>query len=124
LSAGQRRRVALAVLLARQPALWLLDEPHAGLDAAGRDLVDEMVLEGAAGGATVMLASHEADRARPLAARMVSMVGGRVDAALSVSPRPLFPLAGAGAATPPAAQPPATPPPAQPPANREPAHVA
>ncbi|HLH45790.1 MAG TPA: ABC transporter ATP-binding protein, partial [Acidimicrobiales bacterium] len=33
LSAGQRRRAALAILLARQPALWLLDEPHAGLDA-------------------------------------------------------------------------------------------
>ena len=33
LSAGQRRRAALAALLARRPALWLLDEPHAGLDA-------------------------------------------------------------------------------------------
>ena len=33
LSAGQRRRVALAVLVARRPELWLLDEPHAGLDA-------------------------------------------------------------------------------------------
>src|SRR5438067_7288668 len=33
LSAGQRRRAALACLLARSPRLWLLDEPHAGLDA-------------------------------------------------------------------------------------------
>ncbi|MBO0731324.1 MAG: ABC transporter ATP-binding protein, partial [Acidimicrobiaceae bacterium] len=32
LSAGQRRRVALAGLVARDPELWLLDEPHAGLD--------------------------------------------------------------------------------------------
>src|SRR5690606_21703370 len=32
LSAGQRRRVAFATLLARRPELWLLDEPHAGLD--------------------------------------------------------------------------------------------
>ena len=36
LSAGQRRRVAIAALAARAPALWLLDEPHAGLDAEGR----------------------------------------------------------------------------------------
>ena len=39
LSAGQRRRVALAVLVARRPELWLLDEPHAGLDQAGRELL-------------------------------------------------------------------------------------
>ncbi|SRR5579875_22826 len=78
LSAGQRRRVALAILLARRPELWLLDEPHAGLDASGRDLVDEMVREAAAGGSTVLLASHEADRARPLASRLVAMAGGQV----------------------------------------------
>jgi hypothetical protein len=35
LSAGQRRRTALAALVARRPELWLLDEPHAGLDADG-----------------------------------------------------------------------------------------
>ena len=40
LSAGQRRRTALAALVARRPELWLLDEPHAGLDADGRDLLD------------------------------------------------------------------------------------
>src|SRR5581483_3787452 len=33
LSAGQRRRAALAALIARRPRVWLLDEPHAGLDA-------------------------------------------------------------------------------------------
>src|SRR3954468_10832106 len=37
LSAGQRRRVAVAALVARAPQLWLLDEPHAGLDAEHRD---------------------------------------------------------------------------------------
>ena len=45
LSAGQRRRVALAALLARRPALWLLDEPHAGLDAAARALLGELIGE-------------------------------------------------------------------------------
>ena len=43
LSAGQRRRVALAVLTARWPELWLLDEPHAGLDASTRTTLNELV---------------------------------------------------------------------------------
>ena len=78
LSAGQRRRVALAVLSARRPELWLLDEPHAGLDADGRDLVDGLVRDAAAGGATVVLASHELDRAAALAGRRLTVVGGQV----------------------------------------------
>jgi heme ABC exporter ATP-binding subunit CcmA len=78
LSAGQRRRVALAALLARQPELWLLDEPHAGLDASGRDLLDDVVRQAVAGGATVMIASHEVDRASALATRRVTVAGGQV----------------------------------------------
>ena len=78
LSAGQRRRTALAAAVARPPELWLLDEPHAGLDAPGRDLLDGIIRAAAADGATVLLASHELDRARALATRQVAMVGGRV----------------------------------------------
>ena len=78
LSTGQRRRTALAILVARRPALWLLDEPHAGLDAEGRDLLDELVRDAAAGGATVVLASHELDRATALASRSVTVAGGVV----------------------------------------------
>ena len=78
LSAGQRRRAALAVLVARAPELWLLDEPHAGLDAAGRDLVDDLVREAAAAGTTVLFASHELDRASALAERQLTVVGGQV----------------------------------------------
>jgi heme ABC exporter ATP-binding subunit CcmA len=76
LSAGQRRRASLAVVLARQPELWLLDEPHAGLDADGRDLLDGLVSGAAAQGATVVLASHELDRATALAGRTVVVAGG------------------------------------------------
>lgn len=60
-STGQRRRCALAVLLARSPQLWLLDEPHSGLDTEGRRLLAEMVRSGSAGGATVLVATHEGD---------------------------------------------------------------
>src|SRR4051794_25797671 len=80
LSAGQRRRVAIAALVARSPQLWLLDEPHAGLDAEHRDLLDGLVRLAVAGGATVVLASHELDRASALADRAVLMAGGQVHA--------------------------------------------
>jgi heme ABC exporter ATP-binding subunit CcmA len=78
LSAGQRRRAAIAAVIARRPELWLLDEPHAGLDAAGRDLLDAIVAESVAGGASVLMASHELERASSLAGRRVAVAGGRV----------------------------------------------
>ena len=78
LSAGQRRRTALACLVARRAEVWLLDEPHAGLDAAGRDRLDETLTAAAGAGATVLLASHELDRATRLATRVVEVVAGTV----------------------------------------------
>jgi len=77
LSAGQRRRLALALALARQPRLLLLDEPHAGLDAGGREVVDTVVSSAPADGRTVVLASHELERARGLAHREVVLSAGR-----------------------------------------------
>jgi len=78
LSAGQRKRVALSVLVARRPRLWLLDEPHASLDAEARDELDSIVNEAVTAGATVMLASHETDATTAIAQRVVAMGGGRV----------------------------------------------
>ena len=78
LSAGQKRRCALACLVVRRAELWLLDEPHAGLDAKGRDEIDRIVKEAAASGATVVVASHEIERAQQLATRTVSLVAGQV----------------------------------------------
>ena len=76
LSAGQRRRTSLACLLARRPHLWLLDEPHAGMDAAARDQVDALMRQAVAQGATVVFSSHEQDRATALADRVVEIAGG------------------------------------------------
>ncbi|HEY5663470.1 MAG TPA: heme ABC exporter ATP-binding protein CcmA [Ilumatobacter sp.] len=78
LSAGQRRRTALACLMARRAELWLLDEPHAGLDASGRDELDAVLRQAVASGATVVVASHELERAGSLADRIVDVVGGQV----------------------------------------------
>jgi heme ABC exporter ATP-binding subunit CcmA len=82
LSAGQRRRTSLACVVARRPELWLLDEPHAGLDQEGRDVLDGLVHRAVAEGATVVLSSHELDRAEVLAHRVVHLAGGTTDAAL------------------------------------------
>jgi heme ABC exporter ATP-binding subunit CcmA len=76
LSTGQRRRTSLACLLARRPELWLLDEPHAGLDKDGRDIVDELVRDAAVAGATIILSSHELDRSIDLADEIVTLGGG------------------------------------------------
>lgn len=78
LSAGQKRRVALAVLVLCRPALWLLDEPHAGLDQSACELIDQLVVRASASGATVMIASHELDHSATLATRTITIVGGAV----------------------------------------------
>ena len=78
LSAGQRRRVALAALVLRRPELWLLDEPHAALDSDGRERVDAIVAQAASAGAAVLLASHESGRVESLADRVITLAGGMV----------------------------------------------
>ncbi len=78
LSAGQKRRAALAGLVARRARLWLLDEPHAGLDQRGRDDLDLTLRQAAGAGATVVVASHELDRAESLATRTIDLVAGHV----------------------------------------------
>ena len=88
LSAGQRRRLTLAMALARDPRLLLLDEPHAGLDAEGRAALDDVLTTARGAGRTVLIASHELDRARALADREVVLTGGQAHGSLpSVSPR-------------------------------------
>ena len=76
LSAGQRRRCALASLIVRRAEIWLLDEPHAGLDAQGRDELDSVLRHAVSAGATIVLASHEMERASALATRVVTVDGG------------------------------------------------
>jgi heme ABC exporter ATP-binding subunit CcmA len=78
LSAGQKRRTALACLVARRAQLWLLDEPHAGLDAGARDELDATLRQAAGAGATIVVASHELERAGSLATRAVDVIAGRV----------------------------------------------
>lgn len=78
LSAGQRRRLALAWLLVRRPALWLLDEPYASLDAEGRRFLDALLVDVVATGATVIVTSHDPLGDAALNARTCAMAGGRM----------------------------------------------
>jgi ABC-type multidrug transport system ATPase subunit len=84
-SQGMRQRLALARCLMRAPALILLDEPYAALDADARVVVDELLITARAGGQTVVVASHEAPPAR-LIDREVTMDGGRVITPAGVAP--------------------------------------
>ena len=59
LSAGQRRRLGLARLLAVQRPLWLLDEPFAALDSAGKALVAQLIARHCGAGGLVLAATHE-----------------------------------------------------------------
>ncbi len=58
LSAGQRRRLALARLVAIAAPLWLLDEPATALDADGVSRLDQVLRDHLAGGGRVVLSSH------------------------------------------------------------------
>ena len=75
LSAGMRRRLALAVLWTQQPALALLDEPFAQLDPGGIARVGEAIeaLPGA-----VVFASHQVRHAAPLCDRAILLDAGQI----------------------------------------------
>jgi len=59
LSAGQKRRVSIARVLLSHAAVWILDEPITNLDAAGIQLVEELMAEQMAGGGLIVTAAHQ-----------------------------------------------------------------
>ena len=78
LSAGQRRRTALASLVVRRAQLWLLDEPHAGLDSAARSELDGILHEATRSGATVVYTTHESDALGAAVPRTITLTSGVV----------------------------------------------
>ena len=70
LSAGQRRRLALARLVASPRSLWLLDEPMAPLDAAQREAFGAVMAEHLAGGGMILASVHDP---LPIPARSVEI---------------------------------------------------
>lgn len=81
LSAGMRKRLALARLRLLARPLLLVDEPFANLDAAGRDLALGVLQEARDAGATLILAAHEPDLAAQVTHRKVVLRGGVLEEA-------------------------------------------
>ncbi len=86
LSGGQKRRVAIASIIAMQPQVLILDEPCAGLDPIGRKVILNLVKEYQKEmGNTVILVSHSMEDVAMLCSKVLVMNQGRVAMYGSVS---------------------------------------
>lgn len=79
LSGGQKRRVAIAGILAMHPRVLILDEPTAGLDPKGRDeILDQIAYLHKTRGCTVILVSHSMEDVARYVQRIIVMDHGKV----------------------------------------------
>ena len=78
LSGGEKQRLALALALVGRPALLVLDEPTAGMDPAAKAETRQLIGELRAGGATILLTTHDLADVDRLADRIAIVVGGRL----------------------------------------------
>lgn len=89
LSGGQKRRVAIAGVLAMRPKILILDEPTAGLDPKGRDSILRQIRQlHRQTGATVLLVSHSMEDVAEYVDRVIAMNDGRI--VLDGTPREVF----------------------------------
>lgn len=80
MSTGQKRRLQLALALAGNPTIVVLDEPTAGVDVQGRAELHAAIRELKAQGVTVILATHDMAEAEALCDRIAILIGGRLAA--------------------------------------------
>lgn len=78
LSGGNAQKVLMAKWLRTQPRLLLLEEPTQGVDVGARRQIEEIVLETARRGTSVLLSSADADQLAELCHRVLVLAGGRV----------------------------------------------
>lgn len=78
LSTGQQRRLALALAVAHEPPVVLLDEPTAGLDVASRVELHEVMRELQSKGTTIILATHDMAEAEKMADRVAILLKGKI----------------------------------------------
>ena len=80
LSTGQKRRLALALAVAHEPEVLILDEPTAGLDVGSRVELHDLMRELQGRGATILLATHDMAEAEELASRVAILLNGKIAA--------------------------------------------
>ena len=73
LSAGQRRRLSLARLIISRKPIWIMDEPTASMDEAGRDLIMDLIKTHAHAGGAILLASHSRAVKLGVSTRLISL---------------------------------------------------
>jgi len=78
LSAGQQRRLALALAVAHNPRVLFLDEPTAGLDVASRVALHTLMQELKKAGTTIILATHDMAEAETMADRIAILLQGKI----------------------------------------------
>lgn len=89
LSGGQKRRVAIAGVIAMKPELLILDEPTAGLDPGGRDEIFDLIKKlHEESNMTIILSSHSMDDMAKLAKNIIVMNHGKIE--FMGSPREVF----------------------------------
>lgn len=89
LSGGQKRRVAIAGVIAMEPKVLILDEPTAGLDPAGRDdILEQIKLLHEKYNMTIILVSHSMEDVGKLAEKIIVMNDGHVE--LQGKPKDVF----------------------------------
>src|SRR5215510_4446795 len=81
LSGGEQKRLALAAALVGRPQVAFLDEPTAGVDPAGRQVIRQVIADLRRDGVTVLLTTHDLDEAERIADRVVIVTEGRLVAA-------------------------------------------
>jgi tungstate transport system ATP-binding protein len=78
LSGGERQKLAIARALIRKPDVLFLDEPSANLDGHATREIEALLLETAASGTQIVMATHDMGQVRRIGVNLVFMLGGKI----------------------------------------------
>lgn len=92
-SSGMQRRLAIARLLLVRPRLLLLDEPYSNLDASGIALMNALIGEWVAAGASALMVLHETTPAVMVLDRSSTLIDGRIAAESEFDEKTVIPIA-------------------------------